>query len=81
MSDRTRVYKLAHDLDVESKRIMAVCQKLGFDVKNLLSSLSMDERRAIEKAIERDDSDGSAGILAPLRRPPSTGQAASGLQL
>jgi hypothetical protein len=77
MGDKIRIYKLARDLNVDSPRILAICHKLGFDVKNYLSSLSLGERRAIEKAIGRDDSEGGAGILSPLRRPPSTGQAAS----
>ncbi len=51
--ERTRVYALARELDMESKDLLDMCRQAGYDVKNQLSSLDPDQRDAIELMIKR----------------------------
>ena len=73
MSEAIRVYALAHALDVEPERILALCRQAGIGAMNSLSRLTPAQREVIERLIERDGPDGGAGKPAPVRRPPPGG--------
>ena len=47
MQEKTRVYALARELNVESKDLLDLCRQAGFDVKNQLSSLDPDQRDTV----------------------------------
>ncbi len=63
-TEKVRVYALAKMLNVESKELLEMCQKAGFDVKNQLSSLDPEQRDAIE-ALVRQSGGGGTAVAAP----------------
>ncbi len=73
MEDTIRVYALAHELDIEPERILALCQQAGIGSRNSLSSLTPAQRKIIERLLDRDGPDGGAAKPAPVRRPPPAG--------
>jgi hypothetical protein len=52
-SSAIRVYSLARDLDQPSHAVLELARRMGFDVKNVLSSLSPAQRAALEEALGR----------------------------
>jgi translation initiation factor IF-2 len=62
-TEKVRVYALAKMLNIESKELLEMCQKAGFDVKNQLSSLDPDQRDAIEALVKQGGGGGVA--IAP----------------
>ncbi len=64
--EKVRVYALAKMLNIESKELLEMCQKAGFDVKNQLSSLDPDQRDAIEALVKQGGGGGTA-VAAPPR--------------
>jgi hypothetical protein len=77
---RIRLYELARDLDVDSKQIMVVCGQIGIDAKNMLSSLTLAQCKAIERVIRRDGPDEGAKAPAKLRPMPPTNSSRVSLQ-
>ena len=67
--ERVRVYALARELDIESKDLLDLCKKAGFEVKNQLSNLEPEQVDALKELIKRGPSTGPAASPAP--RPPS----------
>ncbi len=61
--EKVRVYALAKMLNVESKDLLDMCQDLGFDVKNQLSSLDPEQREAIEQRVKQGA--GGVAVAAP----------------
>ncbi len=64
--EKVRVYALAKILNIESKDLLDMCQKAGFDVKNQLSSLDPEQRDAIESMV-RGGQGGGTAVAAPPR--------------
>lgn len=52
MKDKIRIYVLARELDIESKDLVDLCKKAGFDVKSQLSSIDPDQRDMIVKMLQ-----------------------------
>ena len=63
---RIRLYQLARTLQVDAKRLLEACQRAGMDVKNQLSSVGPDERRAIEALIDPGE---KGPPLSPVPKP------------
>jgi hypothetical protein len=77
MKEAIRVYALARELSAEPKRILSLCEKSGFQAKNLLSSLSPEQRGVIETLIlGNGPGDEMTPALVPAPRPPPTLRAA-----
>ncbi|HEX5272842.1 MAG TPA: translation initiation factor IF-2 N-terminal domain-containing protein, partial [Gemmataceae bacterium] len=57
--EKVRVYALAKMLNIESKELLEMCQKAGFDVKNQLSSLDPEQRDAIEALVKQGGGGGT----------------------
>jgi hypothetical protein len=73
MNDAIRVYALARHLSVDSKEILRLCEKLGFEARSSLSELDAEQRRFIERIIGRDNpGDETSPALVPAWRPPPT---------
>src|ERR1700677_2269642 len=53
LQEKVRVYALARELNIESKDLLDMCKKAGFDVKNQLSSLEPEQRDAIVELIKK----------------------------
>ncbi len=60
--EKVRVYALAKMLNVESKKLLDMCQEMGFDVKNQLSGLEPEQRDALEQRLKGG---GGVATLAP----------------
>ena len=52
MKDKIRIYVLARELDIESKDLVDLCKKAGFDVKSQLSSIDPEQRDQIIKMLQ-----------------------------
>ena len=65
MQEKVRVYALARELNIESKDLLEICKKVGFDVKNQLSSLEPDQRDVVVEMIKK----GSHKQPAPPPKP------------
>lgn len=46
-NEKVRIYHLAHELDMESKALLDLCRQHGIDVRNQLSTISVEQRDAI----------------------------------
>lgn len=53
LKDKIRIYVLAKELDVDCKDLIALCHRLGFDIKNQLSSLEPVQREQVETIISK----------------------------
>ena len=53
LQEKVRVYALARELNIESKDLLDMCKKAGFDVKNQLSSLEPEQRDAVVEMIKK----------------------------
>ena len=53
LKDKIRIYVLAKELDVDCKDLIALCHRLGFDIKNQLSSLEPVQRDQVETIISK----------------------------
>jgi hypothetical protein len=63
-----RVYVLARELDQPTGVVLSTARRLGFDVKNSLSSLTAEQQRAVEKVLKRwPPNDPSLGVTSKLR--------------
>lgn len=51
--EKIRVYALARELDMDSKDLLALCQKANIDVKNQLSSLDPEQRDLLVELVKR----------------------------
>ncbi|NBR04617.1 MAG: translation initiation factor IF-2 [Planctomycetes bacterium] len=51
--EKIRIYVLAKELDVDCKDLIALCHRLGFDIKNQLSSLEPAQREQVETIISK----------------------------
>jgi translation initiation factor IF-2 len=51
--EKVRVYALARELNIESKDLLDLCKKAGFDVKNQLSSLEPEQRDVVVDMIKK----------------------------
>jgi translation initiation factor IF-2 len=71
--EKVRVYILARELDVDTKDLLDLCKKAGFDVKNQLSSLDPDQQQALEQLLKQG-AKAAAAPAAPVR--PATPQVA-----
>lgn len=65
LKEKVRVYILARELKVDTKELLDLCQSVGFDVKNQLSSLDPDQRDMIEQMVKRGAGSGSVAVAAP----------------
>ncbi|HMP01693.1 MAG TPA: translation initiation factor IF-2 N-terminal domain-containing protein, partial [Gemmatales bacterium] len=53
MKDKIRIYALARELDIESRDLVDLCHRAGFDfVKSQLSSIDADQRDLIVKMLQ-----------------------------
>jgi translation initiation factor IF-2 len=64
--EKTRVYILARELNIDSKDLLNLCKQAGLDVKNQLSSLEPEQRVVLEDLIKK----GTKSAQAPSK--PST---------
>ena len=62
-----RIYVLARELNLESKDLIELAQKAGYEVKNQLSSLDADQRDAIEALVKQKTT--GKGPSAPAGAP------------
>ncbi len=53
MQEKVRVYALARELNIESKDLLELCRKAGFDVKNQLSNLEPEQRDAVVEMFKK----------------------------
>ncbi|HEV8062117.1 MAG TPA: translation initiation factor IF-2 [Gemmataceae bacterium] len=74
MQEKTRVYALARELNVESKDLLDLCRQAGIDVKNQLSSLDPDQRDAVLVLLKKGSSGGTA-VAASTAAPPKVAPA------
>ncbi|MBL8797400.1 MAG: translation initiation factor IF-2 [Planctomycetia bacterium] len=65
--EKTRVYVLARELNIESKDLLDMCRQAGMDVKNQLSSLEPEQRVQIEALLKK----GPKAAPAPARAAPA----------
>src|SRR5271168_4485230 len=63
LQEKVRVYALARELNIESKDLLDICKKAGFDVKNQLSNLEPEQRDAVVELIKK-------GSQKPAAPPP-----------
>lgn len=71
MQEKTRVYALARELNVESKDLLDLCRQAGIDVKNQLSSLDPEQRDAVLVLLKKGGAGGGApatGTAAPPKQ-------------
>jgi translation initiation factor IF-2 len=68
LQEKTRVYALARELNVESKDLIDLCRQAGIDVKNQLSSLDPEERDAVLLLMKKG-SPAAGGAAAPAAAP------------
>ena len=68
--EKIRIYVLAKELDVDCKDLIALCHRLGFDIKNQLSSLEPAQREQVETIISKGGLN-TAGIAASGATTPS----------
>ena len=73
LQEKTRVYALARELNVESKDLLDLCRQAGFDVKNQLSSLDPDQRDAVLVMLKKGGTSPApaASSAAPPKAAPS----------
>ena len=50
--EKIRVYALARDLNVESKDLLEMCKQAGFEVKNQLSNLEVEQAEALKTLLK-----------------------------
>ncbi len=74
MQEKTRVYALARELNVESKDLLDLCRQAGIDVKNQLSSLDPDQRDTVLVLLKKSASGGTA-VATSTAAPPKPGPA------
>jgi translation initiation factor IF-2 len=65
--EKVRVYILARELDVDTKDLLELCKKAGYDVKNQLSSLDPDQQEALEKMVKQGPKGAAPAQAAPSR--------------
>lgn len=65
--EKTRVYILARELNVESKLLLDLCKQAGFDVRNQLSSLEPEQQEMLKQMVKK----GPSGT-APTQAKPTT---------
>ncbi|HKB35106.1 MAG TPA: hypothetical protein VKD72_01545 [Gemmataceae bacterium] len=71
-----RVYVLARERCVPPKTVLEVARRLGFDVRNQLSTLEPQQRAAVEKSLDDLPPDELTGMPSRLRpRGPGPGAA------
>ena len=70
--DKKRLYQLVHEWDVDLKDLLQYCKELGFDVKNQLSSLDLDQCEVLHDRVKRGSK--QAAAPSPAVRPPATTQ-------
>ncbi len=58
LQEKTRVYALARELNVESKDLVDMCRQAGIDIKNQLSSLDPDQRDAVVLLVKKGSGSG-----------------------
>jgi Translation initiation factor IF-2, N-terminal region len=69
-----RVYALARELNVTGDAVLAAAERLGFGLKNQLSSLNKEQCDAIKKELRMPPFDlgESTGVGSKLPPPPPT---------
>src|SRR5262245_32634411 len=75
---KIRIFTLAKELDMDSKVLIGVCQKVGIHLKDSpLASISEDEKERVLAFIRQGSSPGEAvpDSLAPKREPQRTAAA------
>src|SRR5437016_5401489 len=65
--EKVRVYILARELDVDTKDLLELCKKAGYDVKNQLSSLDPDQQQVLEQMVKQGPKTGTPPPAAPAR--------------
>ncbi|MBX9680814.1 MAG: translation initiation factor IF-2 [Gemmataceae bacterium] len=63
--EKIRVYALARDLNVESKDLLEMCKQAGFEVKNQLSNLEVEQAEALKTLLKSPKS--AAAPAAPAK--------------
>ena len=72
ISTKIRIYALARDLNLDNDRLLRICRGLGFDVKNQLSSLNVEQVQRLHALIGRNrGEDGEEGPAVPCRIDPN----------
>jgi translation initiation factor IF-2 len=71
--DKKRLYQLVRELDVDLNDLLVFCKELGFDVKNQLSSLDLDQCDVLKQRVQRG-SQNAAAARAPAARAPISSQ-------
>jgi translation initiation factor IF-2 len=69
LQEKVRVYALARELNIESKDLLDMCKKAGFDVKNQLSSLEPEQRDAVVEMIKKGSHKQPAAPPKPVPTP------------
>src|SRR5205807_5050159 len=65
--EKVRVYILARELDIDTKDLLELCKKAGYDVKNQLSSLDPDQQEVLEKIVKQGPKTAAPAQPAPAR--------------
>jgi translation initiation factor IF-2 len=65
--EKVRVYILARELDIDTKDLLELCKKAGYDVKNQLSSLDPDQQVALEKMVKQGAKPAAPASATPAR--------------
>ena len=71
-----RIYALAKQLKIESKELVEICKKLGFDKGSALASLSDEEVDQVKASLSKSakTSSGTMAPVAPPKRPAALSQ-------
>ncbi|MFO0864837.1 MAG: translation initiation factor IF-2 [Gemmataceae bacterium] len=73
--EKIRVYALARDLNVESKDLLEMCKQAGFDVKNQLSNLEVEQAEALKKLLKSPKAASAPAVPAKPVTPTITPEA------
>ncbi len=71
-----RIYALAKQLKIESKELVELCKKLGFDKGSALASLNDDEVEKVKASLAKTAKSGATAFapVAPPKRPTNLSQ-------
>ena len=78
-NEKTRVYALARELDMDYKDLLVYCKELGFDVKNQLSSLDPEQCDQLKERVASGSKGGPAPTPNVAPRPTITHQSIADL--
>ncbi|MDZ7800470.1 MAG: translation initiation factor IF-2 [Trueperaceae bacterium] len=81
MSEKVRIYQLAKDLGIESKRLLAILDDMGVAYKSHSSTLDADTAETVRQLVDESSDEGAGGggdVPAPAAPEPAPTAASGG---